>query len=256
MFGSRASRTTSGSISKNVQVSPSLPMAGQAAGAEPDHRDIVRACPARARAAAIAFGDRPAEIVIGQRLGPAADRRAVGLAHALGAMDGGAVIPAAGACRSTVSTTRCTPKKLRVGLDQLQTRLPQAGDDEGQRPRAPRSAPDRAAAAASGRPARPARSAAAARPAAAAGSRRRHRACAAQQRRPRAPARCARGIARTLPASAPGSASSAADDQDRILVGAVEQMRREQAGEDAAEHAAERGPQIELGQQRGRRPPA
>ena len=42
-------------------------------------------------------------------------------------------------------------------------------------------------------------------------------------------------------------------DQDRVFVGVVEQMRREQAGEDAADHPAERGPEIELGEQRRRR---
>ena len=44
--------------------------------------------------------------------------------------------------------------------------------------------------------------------------------------------------------------------QDRILVDAGEDVRRNKRGKDAAEHAAERSPQIELGEPCGRRPPA
>jgi hypothetical protein len=45
-------------------------------------------------------------------------------------------------------------------------------------------------------------------------------------------------------------------DQDRILVHAIEDVRRQQCREDAAEHAAERDPKIELGKADRRRPPA
>ncbi len=76
-----------------------VPMAGEAAGPEPDDRDVLQAALRGARRRD-AFRDRPAEIVIGERLGPAGDRRAVGLAHALRAVDRGAVIAGCDACRS------------------------------------------------------------------------------------------------------------------------------------------------------------
>ena len=57
------------------------------------------------------------------------------------------------------------------------------------------------------------------------------------------------------PAQRAGQREQRRHDEDRILVGLVEQMRREQAGEDAADDAAERSPEIEFGEPRGRRPP-
>ena len=47
-----------------------------------------------------------------------------------------------------------------------------------------------------------------------------------------------------------GQREQPCDHQDRILVSRVEQVRREQAGKDPAEHAAERCPEIEFGQAR------
>ena len=76
------------------------------------------------------LGDGSAEIVVGQRLRAPLRRSAVGLVHALRAMDGVAVnqqpVRAGDGLDHAVDA-----EEAARGLDHPQTRLPQAGDDEG-----------------------------------------------------------------------------------------------------------------------------
>ena len=89
--GSRAIRTTTGSISKNVQFSRLVAVAGKAAGAKPDDGDLSQSMLC-GTGPFDNFRNRATEIVIGQGLRPAADQGAVGLRNLFGAMNGGAVI--------------------------------------------------------------------------------------------------------------------------------------------------------------------
>ena len=114
MAGSRASRTTSGSISKKVQVSPACRWQARLPAPSPTTATLPSLPDAAARAALDRLRDRPAEIVIGQRLGPPGHRRPVQPRECVRRHGGWCRATAADACRSMVSTTRCTPKKLRV----------------------------------------------------------------------------------------------------------------------------------------------
>ena len=110
--GSRARRTTSGSISKKVQVSPSRWWQARLPVPSPTTATLREPALRRARGRD-ALRDRPAEIVVGQRLGPAGGRRAVRSRTRSAPWKRGAVIQQA-MRPSAVSTTWCTPKKLRV----------------------------------------------------------------------------------------------------------------------------------------------
>ena len=197
-------RTTSGSISKNVQVSPSRRW--QARLPVPSPTAATRASlPRAARTASMLSRDRPAEIVIGQRLRRRSCRRVV-VAHPLGAVHRGAVIEQAVAAVGGLDHLMHAEEAAR-GLDAVEAGLPERGQRRRRERRARRSAPAAGVAAASRRPARPARSGTAVRPRPAGGCRT-QLAPRLQTRRPAAPARRrVRNAAHCRRRDMPGSAS-------------------------------------------------
>ncbi len=84
-------RITSGSISKNVQCSPGLAMAGQRPRTEPDHGDMTETTMS-GPGGIDRFGQRTFRVVVRQRRRRTIDRRTVVVAQPLSAVDRGAVI--------------------------------------------------------------------------------------------------------------------------------------------------------------------
>ena len=132
-------RTTCGSSSKNVHASPSCRWQARLPVPSPTAATRVKP-PLRGAGRCDRVSDRPAEIVIRERLRAAGYRRSIRFAYAFGAMQGRPVQqePMRAARRS--STTRCTPKKLRTCSIRVNAGS-QASNDERRAPRGRRSRP-------------------------------------------------------------------------------------------------------------------